>query len=85
MEPQLKSIPAIIAFLGSDPGPRAYTLAEQLVRFREGRGWSQKQLAPELRADSTTLSRWELGKKAVWGAYRDRVSALLDSGFNEAH
>jgi transcriptional regulator with XRE-family HTH domain len=84
-EPELKWIPAIIEFLGHDPRSQGQTLGECLVSFRKGRGWSQKRLADELRIDPTTLSRWELGKKAVWGDYRDRVSALLYSDFNEAH
>lgn len=76
-EPELKWLPAILGFFGSDPRPQAQTLAERLVRFREARGWSQRRLAAELRVDPTTLSRWELGKKDPWGPYVARVNLLL--------
>lgn len=76
-QPELKWIPAIIAFLGCDPRPEPETIGERLIGFRVTRGWTQKQLAAELRVDPTTLSRWELGKKTPWGIYLDRVTELL--------
>ncbi len=80
-EPELKFIPAIIAFLGSDPLPVPRTIAGHLVRYREARGWSQKRLAHELAVDPTTLSRWELGKKQLYGPFLRRVNALLGSSW----
>jgi transcriptional regulator with XRE-family HTH domain len=79
-EPELRHVPAIIEFLGCDPQPEPKTIGERLVRYREIRGWSQKQLAEALKVDPTTLSRWELGKKAPWGVYRSRAEALLTRG-----
>ncbi len=76
-EPELKFIPAILAFLGYDPRPPSQSVGQCLVRYRESRGWSQKRLARELDVDPTTLSRWELGKKAPRGPYQVRVTCLL--------
>ena len=76
-EPELKWLPAILAWLGYDPRPEGRTIGEKLVRFRTGRGWSQQRLAAELSVDPSTLSRWELGKKSPWGVYADRVMKLL--------
>ncbi len=75
--PDGQLVPAILTFLGYDPRPAAGSLGERLVRFREGRGWSQKRLATELGVNPTTLSRWELDKKIPWGNYAIRVNALL--------
>lgn len=75
--PELKHIPAIIAFLGCNPLPCPTTLAERLVLHRRGRGWSQKRLADELDVDPTTLARWERGEKTPWGSYAVKVDALV--------
>lgn len=76
-QPELKWMPALIQFLGYNPLREPETSGERLVAFRTVRGWSQKRLAAELRVDPTTLSRWELGKKAPCGAHLDRVNELL--------
>lgn len=75
--PELRHLPAIIAFLGYDPLPRPTTLPERLVQHRRRRGWTQKRLAAELDVDPTTLARWERGEKTPWGSYAVRVEALL--------
>lgn len=75
--PELRFMPAILEFLGYDPRPMAKTVGEQLVRHRDGLGWSQKRLATALRVDATTLSRWELSKRAPRGVYAERVRAFL--------
>lgn len=77
VEPGLKWVPAILEFLGHDPRPVPDTLGKRLVRYRQCRAWSQKRLAEALEVDPTTLSRWELGKKAPWGVYAIRVLALF--------
>lgn len=75
--PELRYMPAIIAFLGYDPRPKPASLSEQLIWFREGKGWTQAQLARALRVDPSTLARWESGKKAHWGEYVGRIEVLL--------
>jgi len=59
--PELQFLPGIIAFLGYDPRPEPSSLAERIVWFREGRGWSQKRFAKILGVDPTALARWERG------------------------
>jgi DNA-binding XRE family transcriptional regulator len=76
-QPEVKWTPAIIAFLGYNPRRADETIGGRLIEFRVTRGWSQKQLAAELRVDPTTLSCWEREKKAPWGIYLDRVMELL--------
>ena len=44
-------MPAILAFLGYDPGGAPIAIEERLVRFRTARGWSQKRLAEELQVN----------------------------------
>lgn len=76
-KPELRFLPAVIAFLGYNPLSRPTTLAERLVLHRRSRGWSQKRLADELDVDPTTLARWERGEKAPWGPYAIKVEELL--------
>jgi transcriptional regulator with XRE-family HTH domain len=78
VSPELKWMPAILAFLGHDPRPAADSIGGQLVRLRKGRGWSQKRLAAELKVDPTTLSRWELEKRIPSGVYGVRVRRLIE-------
>ena len=78
--PELKHIPAIIAFLGYDPLPRPTTLAERLVQHRRSRGWSQKRLAAELDVDPTTLARWERGERSPIAEHGQRVERLIGPG-----
>lgn len=75
-EPEIRFLPAILGFLGYDPRPTPETIGERLVRYRQARGWSQRRLAEALDVDPTTLSRWELGKKAPWGVFRDRLREI---------
>lgn len=75
--PELKWWPAILEFIGYDPRPEPTTIAERLVRFRAGLGWSQKRLAKALDVDPATLSRWEQGKRNPWGVYRQRIATLV--------
>ena len=76
-DPELRFMPAILAFLGFDPRPAPNWVGARLVRHREVKGWTQNQLASALGVDPTTLSRWELGKKTPWGVYLERVNRLL--------
>jgi transcriptional regulator with XRE-family HTH domain len=76
VEPGLRFIPAILMFLGGDPCPIKGSIGDQLVWFRQGRGWSQKHLAKELKVDPSTLSRWELGKRIPSGVYGIRIRSL---------
>jgi DNA-binding transcriptional regulator YiaG len=75
--PGLTFWPRIIEFLEYDPRPRATTIADALVRHREGQGLSQKQLAMQLRIDPSTLAKWERKERVPTGQLRGRVDRLL--------
>ncbi len=51
--------------------------AERLVRARQARGLSQKEVANILQIDPSTLSRWELSTREPQGPYLLRVSRFL--------
>jgi len=59
VSPAVKFIPAIIAFLGYYPMPKPSALADQLVWYRKGHGWTQKVFAKVSSFDQSTLVRWE--------------------------
>ena len=75
--PAVKFIPAIIAFLGYNPMPKPEALSEQLVWYRTGKGWTQRDFAKALGVDPTTLARWERGERAPLGKYRTLVGSVL--------
>lgn len=77
LKPELRYMPAILDFLGYDPRPEPATLAERIVRFREGKGWARPRLAVELCIDPSTLARWERGEKSPRGDYAKRVQKLM--------
>jgi len=77
VSPEVKFIPAIIAFLGYNPFPRPDALPQLLVWFRKGKGWTQKDLAKALDVDPTTLARWERSERAPLGKHRALVASAL--------
>ena len=62
-QPELRYVPAIIAFLGYNPLRGAKTPGEQLVQRRIGLGLSQKEAARQIGVDPSTLRGWERGAK----------------------
>jgi len=72
--PELRLMPAILAFLGFDPRPKAKTIgaqSAQLARHREGLGWPQKRLATALHVNVTTLAGLPAGngERGLLGAF----------------
>lgn len=58
--PAIKHYPAIVRFLGYDPGLRkARTIPVLLKAKRRKLGLSQEQLARQLKVDPCTISNWE--------------------------
>lgn len=57
--PFVRYYPAIIAFLGYEPWPEATCRQEQLIQFRQRRGWSIRQAARAADVDAGTWGRWE--------------------------
>src|SRR5437870_3150074 len=62
-QPDLRCLPRVIRWIGYDPRPEAKTIGGTLVRYREGKGASQRQLANALAVDPSTLARWEQGQR----------------------
>lgn len=75
-EPEIRFLPAIFRFLGTDPRPLRVTFPERLRAARTALGLSQKALAWRLRIDPGTVARWEAGR----GRPRGRFSKLLAEG-----
>jgi len=76
--PALRTIPAIVRFLGRLPGDQEnLTLGQRLRRCRQVRGLSQKVLARQLNVDPGTLARWESGERRPAGDLLARVVDLL--------
>jgi transcriptional regulator with XRE-family HTH domain len=75
--PDVRFMPAIIAFLGYNPLPGATTYAQRLVRHRTSLGLSQEASARRIGVDPSTLARWERGERVPKGAAADRAERLL--------
>ena len=61
-EPETRSLPAVIAFLGYQPIPPSHSFPEALRTLRRAAGLSQEQLAQRARIDESTIAKWERGK-----------------------
>ena len=71
--PFVGAYPAIIRFLGYEPGPRPVTLAEALIAERRRRGLRIEQAAGEIGVDPGTWRRWE---HREWRPTRRTLGAL---------
>jgi transcriptional regulator with XRE-family HTH domain len=72
-EPEIRFLPAIFRFLGSDPRPPPTTLPERFQAARTALGLSQAALARRIGIDPGTVARWEAGKGRPGG----KLSRLL--------
>jgi DNA-binding XRE family transcriptional regulator len=76
-EPPIRSVPAVLTFLGYDPIPPPETLAERLLQARRQCGWSTTEAARQLGVDRTTWQDWEHGELILFRKHRTRVATLL--------
>jgi transcriptional regulator with XRE-family HTH domain len=76
-EPTLRFLPAILAFLGSDPRPASQTFGERLRRVRTAQGLSIAALAERLGVDTTTVWKWERGRHRPIARLRRRLDKLF--------
>ncbi|HEX4962475.1 MAG TPA: helix-turn-helix transcriptional regulator [Thermoanaerobaculia bacterium] len=62
-EPEVRFLPAVIAFLGYDPAPvgPALPLGERIRAARRRQGLTQEELAYRLGIDPSTVAAWETG------------------------
>ena len=80
-EPPIRSMPAILRFLGYDPFPMPTTLGARLLEARRKHGWSTGEAARQLGVDRTTWQDWEHGELSLFRKHRTRVAKLL--GLNQ--
>ena len=78
-DPPIACMPAIIAFLGYDPGPVPETLAERMRHYRRVSGLSIKEASKRLGVDPGTWSEWESGRVVPWPRFRAGLAALIDT------
>jgi transcriptional regulator with XRE-family HTH domain len=76
-QPPIRSIPAVLAFLGYDPFPLATTVGERLLQVRRKHGWSTGEAAQQLCVDRTTWQNWESGELILFCKHRSAVARLL--------
>ena len=77
-EPPIKSIPAIVGFLGYDPFPQPKTLAQHLLAKRRVMGWSIQEAARVIGVDPGSWSNWERGQTILYRQHRIRVASFLN-------
>ena len=75
-EPPIRSMPAILDFLGYDPFPRPSTVGERLLRVRRQHGWSTSEAGRQLGVDRATWQDWEHGELILFRKHRTNVAAL---------
>jgi transcriptional regulator with XRE-family HTH domain len=61
-DPDLRTLPAVIKFLGYDPRPSPSTFAEFLKHARGGMGLSVPELAAQIGIPAPSLHAWEQGR-----------------------
>ena len=84
-EPDPKSWPGVIAFLGYDPCPKPITPAEKIKAARRLLGLTQKELAKRLIADAGAIVRWEAGGEIRKYVHRSAVEDVFaELGLDEA-
>jgi transcriptional regulator with XRE-family HTH domain len=53
------------------------SLISELIKLRQGRGWSQEDLARKLGVSLNTVQRWEMDKNKPSKLAIDKIRALL--------
>jgi transcriptional regulator with XRE-family HTH domain len=77
-KPEIRFIPALVAFLDYDPEPvDERSLAGRLVSKRRELGLSQLQAARSIGVDPVTWARWELGERVKREEQRQTVARFL--------
>ncbi|TXH78001.1 MAG: helix-turn-helix domain-containing protein [Lysobacteraceae bacterium] len=78
-KPEIRFIPALVAFLGYDPEPvEEGTLAGRLIAKRRQLGLSQREAARSLQIDPGTWAGWERGERVTTKAHMRAVEGFLE-------
>jgi transcriptional regulator with XRE-family HTH domain len=75
--PPIAHMPAVIRFLGYDPGPAPTTLTERMRAYRIRLGLSIAEAALRLGVDEGSWGCWERTGEIPWERYRMLVEKLL--------
>ncbi len=76
-QPPIRSMPAILGFLGYDPFPAPTTLGARLLETRRRNGWSTSTAARHLGVDRATWENWEHGGLVLFRKHRTRIAEFL--------
>lgn len=76
-EPPVRSMPAVLAFLGYEPFAVPRSLPERLRAKRRAMGWSLHEAAEALGVDPETWRNWERGKTILLRRHRKLVARLV--------
>lgn len=76
-QPTVAHWPRILRFLGYDPRPQEDGIGDRLRRHRQGRGWSQTDVAKVLGVSESVVWRWESGQRKPRGKYLEMLYALV--------
>lgn len=79
-EPNLQTLPRVLAWLGYDPRPQAEGLLARVAAVRQRQGLSQRQLAARLGTDQSALSAWERGETRPSPRYQQVLEIFVRSG-----
>ncbi len=79
-EPEVRFLPALIAFVDHNPLPRPRTCGQAIRRRRLSLGLSQKRLAALAGVDEASVSRLEAETKGMARRVRQAVRAILGLG-----
>jgi len=76
--PTLRYLPQVIAFLEYDPFDISpTTLGERIIKYRQYKGLSQKELAKQIGIDPATLSRLERDQGKIFNSTLAKIKLFL--------
>lgn len=79
-EPEVRFLPAVIAFLGYNPLPRPATCGQALRRRHRSLGLSHRRLAALAGVDEASVRRLESNTKGMAQRVRQSIGTALDGG-----
>lgn len=77
VDPPIRLIPTILAFLGYNPFPTPITLSERMLAARRIKGWTMREAAQALGVDPCTWQTWESTGTIKWSRYQMKIETLF--------